>query len=738
MLGRNPISSAPISSAARAPVSFLWRNQVVDLELVTRIYREDGTFVEIVNERRGLVKSTKRKHQVLELEVVDVDRSALEGLLPSKRYTTADFPKLFTDHVGKAVAQVVGDALKVPLAYIDNTVGAYRYLACEVIGTAPTVRTVYRAGRVVSASEYSVDTTTVAGTTYLRITFTREQVDFNGSIYPLEADLLGPGSRAASDEIKRNLQLLGATVDSSSFDVASLYCITNRMLVDCPYVEPRQGIAILQDLLQVARGQLYKTPAGAYGIFIDKPRDVHIALDDGTDELQVDDYGEPDIIKTLTLEYRPSTSQQEKYTGKLSRTTIGAVGERVMKNPFIRDHEVADRLLCYLQKRENVRAESHVSIHAVQLAPGELVAIRSELTWGGGWKTFSAPQVTRPADRNSLTLREYVETIFAYTPGPLPADATNGYQPDYSQTPPAAPTGLTVVSQGTSSDTDGKTVAYALIRAVPPLVNWQKLMVQVTDTTTNEVYQAQLLLNGSNYEATISGLRPNRAHQVVAWAVNANNVDGTATAPASFTSANATGGPTYPGSIGVIQTQSFDLQIDWGAVTDVAGSPKIRRYVLFEKIGGGAYTEIARPDTTRYTRPGISHGTLYTYKVRTEDINGIESADSGLTASITPAAKIDNSYIIPLGVGNASLANTSVNAAKVDWAYTVNNYAFTGAGGSVGIGILGVGFVPWVEATGGGNTVGITIVGTPSGTAMGARNDTGGAFNLTVKDPAFV
>jgi hypothetical protein len=322
-------------------------------------------------------------------------------------------------------------------------VGAYRYIACRVLGATPTVRTVYRKGAVISASEYSVDTTTVSGVTYLRVTFVAEQRDFSGTLYELTADILGPGSRAASDEIKRILELVGASTDASSFGSAGLYCLLNAMVVDCGYVEPRRAIDILQDLLQVARGQLYKTPAGAYGIFVDRPRDVHLALDDQSDEMQIEEIIEPDLVRTLTLEYRPSTSQEEKYTGKLSRTTNGVVGEKVSKNPYIRDHVTADRHLCYLQKRENARREATAAVHAVQLAPGELVAIRSPNNYPD-WKTWAAPQVSRPADRNHLTMREYDEAVYAYTAGTLPADATNGYTPDYSLTRPAAPTGLVV------------------------------------------------------------------------------------------------------------------------------------------------------------------------------------------------------------------------------------------------------------------------------------------------------
>src|SRR4051812_43377903 len=102
------------------------------------------------------------------------------------------------------------------------------------------------------------------------------------------------------------------------------------------------------------------------------------------------------------------------------------------------------------------------------------------------------------------------------------------------------------VPGGVSIDADGKTTAFVTVRATPPIANWARLMCQVTDTTTNEIYQAQLRLNGGNYEAVVSGLRPNRAHQAVAWAVNSNNVDGAVAAPVSFTTANYTTAPSAP------------------------------------------------------------------------------------------------------------------------------------------------------------------------------------------------
>jgi hypothetical protein len=38
-----------------------------------------------------------------------------------------------------------------------------------------------------------------------------------------------------------------------------------------------------------------------------------------------------------------------------------------------------------------------------------------------------------------VKLREYDASIYVYTAGTLPADATNVYTPDFSYTPPLAP-----------------------------------------------------------------------------------------------------------------------------------------------------------------------------------------------------------------------------------------------------------------------------------------------------------
>jgi hypothetical protein len=214
------------------------KNQLVDLELVMRVPRQDGTSVSFINERRGAVKSTRRIGNRLELTIVDVDRSGLQATIPSRKYSTVDFPKLYAQHVGRYVPQVIGTCPKIPLTYVDPTSGAFRYIACEVIGgQVPTVRTVYRDGRFVTPAEYATDTVTLSGVTYLRITFPKEQADKSGTLYNMEADLFGPGSRVASDEVKRLVQLAGYTVDGT-FDPAGNLRGCERHAGGLPLREP--------------------------------------------------------------------------------------------------------------------------------------------------------------------------------------------------------------------------------------------------------------------------------------------------------------------------------------------------------------------------------------------------------------------------------------------------------------------------------------------------------------------
>lgn len=651
------------------------RNQVCELELRSQLYLADGTVQEVTNVRRAVCKKAMRRQNMTVLTFADIDRSALERVFPFETFTVADFPELFVDHVGRRIAQGVGTVRKVPLTWITKTGGTWKYAGPKVIGTPGTVLTVYRGsqrgqGAVVAASEYTVGTAVGAstGVQVVTVVFTQEQLDFQGRPYEIEVDYTLPGSRLPSDEVKRILEAYGITPGAATFAAAAAVDTAAGFAVDTLYgglEGGRMGSAILADLLNAARGWLSPNAAGEWDLVQDCAKASVASFDAQADQIEIDEYGDGDIEKTVTLDYRPRSSVGEDYTGHLSRTTTGQTGEKRLANPYIYDHGVADRLVCYWQKRLNTLRRASASIHAVQLANGARITITDAVTWSGA-KDFIMTGVRRPADRNQVTLREYDATIYAYTAGTLPAGATNTYSPDYSFTPPAAPTGLTVVSGGATVAADGTMRSFALIRATPPAVNWERLMIQVTNSVSGEIYQAQLRLNAGNYEARITGMHPNVAHTVIAWAVNANNIDGVATAPVGFTSTTVATDPAVPTSLTVFsQANAIDenqIQTAYVVLRAVPPANYFRemRALVTNTVSGEVYEKQFILNAGNWEakveglRANVGHSAI-AWAVNFENVAGAQTTPAAFTTPIT-----GTDPAVPTGL-SASGGSTTVN-----------------------------------------------------------------------------
>lgn len=659
------------------------RNQTCDLELISTLTLDDGTTQEVLNARRAVCKKVTRKRNVTVLEFTDIDRAALDQVFPFETFTVADFPEVFIDHVGRRVPQIIREAVKVPLTWIVKAGGVWKYAGPKLIGVN-TLLAVYRGtqpgqGSVVPAAEYTTGSSIGASTGVVvsTVNFTREQIDFQGRPYIIEADYSSDAVPYPSQEVRRILNLYGIATDTASFDAAFFADSSPGFFVDCLYggdVNGRTGKAIIEDLLRVARGWLSITATGAWAIVQDVAKASTLQFDSAADLIDIDEYGDGEIAKTVSIAYRPRASNQEDYTGKLSRTTVGQAGEMVLKNPYIRDHTVADKLLSYWQKRLNSLRIAKASLHAVQIANGDVINLTDYTNWTGA-KDFIGTGITRPGDKNDVVLREYDASIYTYTPGTLPADATNTYTPDYSFTAPLAPSGLSVVSQGTGIDADGKVTAFALIRVTtPPAVNWAWLNCVVTDTVTNETYPAKLTLNAGNYEVMVSGMHCNHTSNVVAQAVNATNQFGAFTAAVNFTSATNTAAPGTPGSVAVTQYAVRQLRVTWAAV---AGA-HIRRYIVFKKIGAGSFDAGRTVDALYWIDENISYGTNYGYKIQSEDNVGNVSADSS-TVTNTPVGNLADADITPTGVNGPSIGNGSINRGR--------GYTGTGsASGTLGAG----------------------------------------------------
>lgn len=651
------------------------RNQVCEVELRTQLHLPDGTTQEVTNVRRAVVKRALRRQNTTVLSLADIDLAALERVFPFETFTVADFPEIFVDHVGRRIPQGVGTARKVPLTWITKTGGTWKYAGPKVIGAPGTVLTVYRGnqhgqGAIVDPSEYTVGTAVGAstGVQVLTVIFTQEQLDDNGRAYAIDADLTLPGSRLPSDEAKRILELYGITTDAATFAAAAAVDTAAGYAVDPLYGglgSGRMGSAIISDLMAVARGWISPSTAGAWAIGQDVAKASSASFDSAADQIEIEEYGDGDREKTVTLDYRPRSSVDEDYTGHLSRTTTGQTGEKRLANPYIYEHGVADRLVCYWQKRINTHSRASASIHAVQLANGERISLTDNVAYTGT-KDFILTGIRRPADRNQVNLRDYDAAVYVYTAESLPADATSGYSPDYSFTRPAAPTGLTVVSGGATVAADGTMRSFALIRATPPAANWERLMIQVTNSVSGEIYQAQLLLNAGNYEARITGMHPNVAHTVIAWAVNANNIDGVPTASVGFTSTTVATDPAVPTGLTVVSSANAidENQIQTSYVVLRATPPAnyFRRmmaqvtntvsgevYQVEFILGGGNYDA-----KIEGLRANTAHNAI-AWAVNFENVAGAQTTPVAFTTPIT-----GTSPDVPTGLTKAS-GGTTVN-----------------------------------------------------------------------------
>ncbi|MBL8510904.1 MAG: hypothetical protein JNM52_04590, partial [Betaproteobacteria bacterium] len=246
------------------------RGTLWELELVSRIVKPDGSSAEITDTRRATARTVSINKRRLSIRFADVDTAAMDRPFPFNRYTKEAFAKIYEGHIGRVITDCSpGTQIKLPMSYIDNNgSNSYVFAVCEKrSGPTYTVNTVYRDGRIVSASEYSASTATSSGgLVVVTVVFAREQRDTNGRQYEFTADISVSGSREPSGEVQRLLALAGITCDSASFTAAISADAAGSFQIDAAYATERTVRAIVEDLLQVARGWLQKTSNGSWAI----------------------------------------------------------------------------------------------------------------------------------------------------------------------------------------------------------------------------------------------------------------------------------------------------------------------------------------------------------------------------------------------------------------------------------------------------------------------------------------
>lgn len=647
------------------------------IEWVMTTHYATGDPVETVHTRTYTVKGYTYRSGTVTLRLVNIEDVRLSAVYPTNVFTATDWPEIFPEHIGRAVPVAVGTAVKIPCTLIVTAsgVGPWKFAVTQVVGAADTVLTVYRNGRVVDSGEYTVSTQAAGGAGYTvrTLSFAAEQVDFNGNLHVIECDVTANASSNAVIELERVLTAAGITIDASTFAAAETVASSNVMRVDLAYAEQREYSAIIFDLLHVCRASLKRDSVGAYAIVQDTTQAVSYSYDEvAGDLIQVSEYQSADAPANFTLAYRPNIADPNKLQYLISRSAGGVSGTEHLDAPYVRDHEAADRMSCYMARRRQYGATARAQVFVDNVELGQVLAITSNSFWSGA-KSWKIEGIRRNVLAHDVELRQYNTNVYTYVSQTYPADATTGYSPDYSATPPTTPTSVTVVSQGVGLNDDGVALSYALVKSTPPAVNWKEVWFQATNTVTNEIYQGIGASNGDGtYGTKLAGLRPNVAHTLVSWAVNAFNVKGVVSSAVNFTSTAWTSAPSAATSLTSIQGTGKQVQVKWTAAsgTNIAG------YQVHRKTGAGAYAQKAVVTGTTYSDNDVTYGSQYTYKLVTVDRAGNVSADSGTTA-ITPAVNVGTTDVVDDAVTTAKRQDMNTQTSTTTVNTGLGAYSFT-------------------------------------------------------------
>lgn len=619
-----------------------WLGSTATISLITRRHYHDGTNDEVIFSRNMLVTGWNRSGVFLSLNTSDFDDKMMEKEYPARKYEKNDyFPDILTGDIGVVIPEVVGYGLKLTAIPVDDNSGAgpFIYGVCpKPTGHTITIPAVYRGeGSIVDTADYTVGELDCGDFDLVTLTFATHQLDFSFQPYLIQCDVYdSTRSQNAATELSRIMTWAGLSMNARSLADAEAVADAENMTVSYGYgynKSPASVRSIVENLLTILRGQLFRNDAGEYEILQDVASSVAgTYYENEGDLISVDDYSRESYPDTIKVSYRPNVSNPAELQHTLTRSIVdGLDGERAYELPMVRDFTPADRFHCYRTLRWQYNRRATVTVHNVQHNVGELIAVGGTPLWSG-LKTWIITGVQREADANQLSLLEYNEAVYDYTTGTEPQDGS-GYFPDYANTLPLAPTEFTITAYGVNTGETGMQTAWYSLQCRPPGSNWSKVYFGVSDGTALMEGQP----SGEYYIATLSGLIAGKSDYIfLAWAENSNALSGIAGVEDvnfakinSYTPASDPDAPGVPDAPVASQGTGKTIDVTWTALSKVT-YPDLAGYILKRSTSsGGTYTEIWRGDATRKTDTySLAYETTYYYKLASYDTSGNTSADS--------------------------------------------------------------------------------------------------------------
>lgn len=572
----------------------------------------------------------------LELQLADATIAAWDTLFPPHTWTTDDFPNLYPDSQGLVVPETAGFARKVPCARLQDEPTVYGLCLLGSRGIA-TVTALYRNDAVIATDQSgqlkdsngnlvaTVGTLFGASTGIEVVTLTFENYWPGDIVITADYDGIGGGANArnVSREIDRIMQHIGLTIDPTSLADSITESDANEARLDVVYTRQRTAKAIIEELLFFARANLEAREDGNYNLVHDKLTPGFSSYDETVGQkVQFNGYGRTERPSKIIVQYGTNPRNRNEFFHTIERTVPGGTGGTPIpyQVAYCQTWENVDRLISYLARREEYNRTASADIYTEQRMLGDRVHITPIHGPAIDWMIRG---IERDVDANALTLQEYNDAVYTYIPGIQPADPSAAYQPDYSSTPPAAPTGLTVTDSGAEPDETGTVWSWVELECAPPAINWTTIRFVARDDGNNTL-QTELStdVGGGKQGARVSNLRPNQAQTIFCFAINENNIEGLPSANVAHTSAKDNTIPPLLTGVTISQGKGKVVKIAWDESTE----PDRSYYRIARQPNGGNWSAIEkdlRANTYSDTeKDNLAYGSTYKYRVRVYDTSG--------------------------------------------------------------------------------------------------------------------
>lgn len=642
----------------------------------------------------GKITSIDIPGEVATITVEVEDPDAFSQQWPSKVYETDDWNLASngapydtnsstkinpTQDLGRVYPVGFGRCRKVRAVYVyadyDNDQYYYIFNRGTVEATNSDKGTkinVYRDDRLVDTDEYTVydgsQVSPFAG--YAYVVFAREQS--NGSaLYEITVDYYGtemsestaPRNPATILEwiLSDSTVGIGHQVNELSFAEAA----TTLSTLDTDksiYIDGGIDEQItLQDMIdhlaeECGRSYIYKNTDDEWCIATDTYQSTSQATFGYGDNnyrniLSLNSYKHIDLVKTVTVKYA-----KDNWTGEfkhsLSRSVMSDGEELVYEFPLIYDHQSADLICCYMQRRllyGNYEVQLELGMEARDLEIYKPITVvqkwlsptdRSEVTNING--DFQIREIERGLYQWKVTAYTNDSDIYTYSAATLPTDPDDDTITDYSFTQPSAPTGLAIETSGSRQGADGTTYAYYRLSCTPPAVNCQHIEFGYKQKNATNYQWVTGTDSSGTWYGMFEAIIPRQYYYFAARAINNNNAAGfTQGALAEIT--NGGSGYTAPGDTtapGTITSGTATVKFKtWRFPWTKSSAADIKDYHVQISTGSGfpstVYDGYVGADYKEFTYDAAAYGTTLYARVKGRDHTGNESASWSSTMSAT-------------------------------------------------------------------------------------------------------